>query len=58
MCSHVDSTEHDVDVIVTEKGVVDLRGKGPLRRTKEIIENCVHPDYRPMLRKYLKFAEK
>ena len=25
---------------------------------KEIIENCAHPDYRPMLREYLKFAEK
>ncbi len=36
----------------------DLRGKGPLRRAKEIIENCAHPDYRPMLREYLKFAEK
>ena len=58
MCSHVDSTEHDVDVIVTEQGVADLRGKGPLRRAKEIIENCAHPDYRPMLREYLKFAEK
>ena len=58
MCSHVDSTEHDVDVIVTEQGVADLRGKGPLRRAKEIIENCAHPDYRPMLREYLKLAEK
>ena len=27
-------------------------------RAKEIIENCAHPDYRPMLREYLKFAEK
>jgi len=45
MCSHVDSTEHDVDVIVTERGVADLRGKGPLRRAEEII-----------LRDYLKIA--
>ena len=58
MCSHVDSTEHDVDVIVNEQGVADLRGKGPLRRAKEIIENCAHPDYRPILPEYLKFAEK
>ncbi len=56
MCSHVDSTEHDVDVIVTEQGVADLRGKGPLRRAQEIIENCAHPDYRPLLRDYLKLA--
>jgi acyl-CoA hydrolase len=56
MCSHVDSTEHDVDVIVTEQGVADLRGKGPLKRAQEIIENCAHPDYRPILREYLKIA--
>ena len=54
MCCHVDSTEHDVDVIVTEQGVADLRGKGPVRRAHEIIENCAHPDYRPLLRDYLK----
>ena len=54
MCCHVDSTEHDVDVIVTEQGVADLRGKGPVRRAHEIIEHCAHPDYRPLLRDYLK----
>lgn len=53
MCCHVDSTEHDVDVIVTEQGVADLRGKGPVRRAHEIIEHCAHPDYRPLLRDYL-----
>ena len=57
-CSHIDSTEHEVDVIVTEQGVADLRGKGPLHRAHEIIENCAHPDYRPLLREYLKIAEK
>lgn len=56
MCSHVDSTEHDVDVIVTEQGVADLRGKGPVRRAQEIIEHCAHPDYRPLLRDYLRIA--
>lgn len=58
MCSHVDSTEHDVDVIVTEQGIADLRGKGPLKRAELIIENCAHPDYRPLLRDYLKIAKK
>lgn len=53
MCCHVDSTEHDVDVIITEQGIADLRGKGPIRRAHEIIENCAHPDYRPLLREYL-----
>ena len=56
MCSHIDSTEHDVDFIVTEQGFADLRGKGPLRRAEEIINNCAHPDYRPLLREYLKLA--
>ena len=53
MCCHVDSTEHDVDIIVTEQGFADLRGKGPVRRAHEIIENCAHPDYKPLLRDYL-----
>lgn len=52
MVSHVDHTEHDVDVIVTENGVADLRWKTPRERAVEIIENCSHPDYRPMLREY------
>src|SRR5574344_33433 len=58
MCSHIDSTEHDVDVIITDQGVADLRGKGPLHRAKEIIENCAHPQYKPLLREYLKIAAK
>lgn len=26
MCSHVDQTEHDLDVFVTEQGLADVRG--------------------------------
>ncbi|TKI78799.1 acetyl-CoA hydrolase, partial [Bacillus wiedmannii] len=44
--SHVDHTEHDVDVIVTEQGYADLRGLAPRERVELIIENCVHPMYR------------
>ena len=44
MVSHVDHTEHDVDVIVTEQGIADLRGLAPKERAALIIENCVHPD--------------
>lgn len=58
MCSHVDSTEHDVDIIITEQGIADLRGKGPQKRAEEIIEHCAHPDYRPLLREYQKIASK
>lgn len=54
--SHQDHSEHDVNVIVTEQGIADLRGKCPMERAHLIIENCAHPDYRPMLRDYLKIA--
>ncbi|MDE5874575.1 MAG: acetyl-CoA hydrolase, partial [Muribaculaceae bacterium] len=54
MVSHVDHTDHCARVIVTEQGVADLRGKDPLQRAQCIIDNCVHPDYRPILRDYLK----
>ena len=52
MCSHVDHTEHDVDIIITEQGIADLRGKAPRERALEIINNCAHPDYRPILLDY------
>ena len=55
-CSHIDHTEHDVQVIVTEQGVADLRWNAPRERAETIIENCAHPDYRPMLREYYKEA--
>ncbi|MEG1071200.1 MAG: acetyl-CoA hydrolase/transferase family protein [Akkermansia sp.] len=53
MVSHHDHTEHDVDIIVTEQGVADLRGKSPRERANELIEKCVHPDYQQALRDYL-----
>ncbi|GEK33594.1 acetyl-CoA hydrolase/transferase family protein [Kurthia sibirica] len=52
MVTHVDHTEHDVDVIVTEQGVADLRGLAPKERVPLMIENCVHPDYREQLWAY------
>lgn len=57
MVSHVDHTEHDVQVIVTEQGVADLRWKTPQERAELIIENCAHPDYRPKLRAYYEHAK-
>lgn len=53
MVSHTDHSEHSVKVIVSEYGVADLRGLSPRERRNSIIENCVHPDYRPLLRKYI-----
>ncbi len=57
MVSHVDHSEHSVDIIVTEQGVADLRGKDPVQRAYEIINNCAHPAYRPLLLEYLKFGK-
>ncbi|MDH6354239.1 succinate CoA transferase [Dysgonomonas sp. PH5-45] len=51
--SHVDHSEHSVKVIISEYGIADLRGKSPRQRAECIIDNCVHPDYRPLLREYL-----
>lgn len=55
--SHQDHSEHDVNVIATEQGVADLRGKSPMQRAQCIIENCVHPDYKQLLWDYLKIAK-
>ncbi|MDI3515603.1 MAG: succinyl-CoA:acetate CoA-transferase, partial [Rhodocyclaceae bacterium] len=52
MVSHVDHTEHDVQVLVTEQGLADLRGLSPRQRAKVVIDNCAHPDFRPALRDY------
>ncbi|WP_191559759.1 acetyl-CoA hydrolase/transferase family protein [Metabacillus idriensis] len=54
--SHVDHTEHDVDVIVTEQGYADLRGLAPRQRAELIIERCAHPMYRDQLREYYREA--
>ncbi|NIB99623.1 acetyl-CoA hydrolase [Halobacterium sp. R2-5] len=53
MAFHVDHTEHDVDVFVTEQGVADVRGLSPVERAERIIENCAHPEFAPELRSYL-----
>jgi len=52
MVSHVDHTEHDTQIIVTEQGLADLRGLSPRQRAQVIIDRCAHPDYRPLLQDY------
>lgn len=56
MASHVDHVDQDVMVVITECGVADLRGKSPKEKAKTIIENCTHPDYKPLLEEYYQQA--
>ncbi len=56
--THIDHTEHEVHVIVTDQGLADLRGLDPREKVPVIIENCAHPDYRPLLWDYYNRAVK
>jgi acetyl-CoA hydrolase len=53
MTPHIDSNEHSVQIVVTDQGIADLRGLGPMQRAKTIINNCAHPAYRDYLYRYL-----
>ena len=55
--SHIDHTEHDAMVIITERGVADLRGLAPRDRVKKMI-SIAHPDYQPLLEEYVEAANK
>jgi succinyl-CoA:acetate CoA-transferase len=57
-CSHVDHITQDVQVVVTEQGLADLRGLSPKQRARTIIANCAHPDYRAALADYFERAQK
>ncbi len=56
--SHVDHISQDVQVIVTEQGLADLRGLSPKERAATIIANCAHPSFRPALEDYFERAKK
>lgn len=58
MVTHIDHTEHDVHVVITEQGIADLRCKAPRERAIEIIDNCAHPDFRDKLHRYYDEAVK
>lgn len=58
MVSHHDHSEHSVNIVITEQGIADLRGKSPVERAKAIIENCAHPEYKEILWDYMKLASK
>ncbi len=56
MVSHLDHSEHSVDILVTDQGIADLRGKDPIQRAEEIIKNCVNPMYKELLTDYLRLG--
>jgi acetyl-CoA hydrolase/succinyl-CoA:acetate CoA-transferase len=56
MVSHVDHTEHDTQVLVSEQGLADIRGLAPKKRAELIIEKCVHPSYKEQMRDYYREA--
>ncbi len=58
MVSHVDHTEHDVAVLVTEHGLADLRGLSPKQRAQVVISRCADPAYRPALQDYFERARR
>ncbi len=58
MVPHVDHTEHDVDILVTEVGLADLRGLAPRERAQTIINNCVTGEFKDMLVDYVKEANR
>ncbi len=55
-CARRPCNEHDVDILVTEQGLADLRGLAPRERARAIIDNCVHPMYRNALNDYFERA--
>ncbi len=54
--SHVDHTEHDTQIFVTEQGLADLRGLPTEERARLIIKNCAHPDFRDELTDVLEYG--
>ena len=56
MVSHVDHSEHSVDVVVTEHGLVDTRPLTPRQVAEQVIRKCAHPGYRDQLWDYYQRA--
>ncbi len=56
MVSHQDIGEHDVDIVVTEHGIADLRGLDDGERADAIVTHCASEPYRGQLAAYLQTA--
>ena len=57
MVSHHDICEHDIDIVITENGLADLRGLDDVERAEAIIENCASDAYKGQLSAYLVNAQ-
>jgi acetyl-CoA hydrolase len=57
LVSHMDHSEHSVQVVVTENGVADLRGKTPNERAQLIIQKCAHPQFHDLLQHYYEMSK-
>lgn len=55
--SHIDHTEHDAMVVITERGVADLRGLAPRDRVAKMIA-IANPEYQGLLEEYYERALK
>lgn len=58
MVSHQDISEHDIDIVVTENGVADLRGLDDGERADAIVTSCASEAYRGQLSAYLQAARR
>jgi succinate CoA transferase len=56
MVTHVDHSEHSVDLVVTEYGLVDTRPLTPRQVAEQVIQKCAHPEYRDQLWDYYQRA--
>lgn len=52
MVPHIDHSEHDTSILVTDIGIADLRGLAQRERAPVIIKNCAHPSCRDRLEDY------
>ncbi len=52
LVSHMDHSEHSVQIIITENGIADLRGRSPHERARLIVDRCAHPSFRDELHGY------
>jgi hypothetical protein len=53
---YVDHSEHSVNVVVTEHGLVDTRPLTPRQVAEQVIKKCAHPAYRDLLWDYFQRA--